>query len=111
LASRLLPETLGADSIIAVTAVADGAWAADVAWVFDALLLADAPAGAWQSTGKEALPVRRLPGLRSGWQAEVVAAVGSYAAIVRRNLTDRLGLAPGPNALWPAGLLLPPAVR
>jgi general L-amino acid transport system substrate-binding protein len=111
LASRLLPETLGADPIVAVTAVADGAWAADVAWVFDGLLLEDVPAGAWQSAGKDALPARRLPGLRLGWQPEVVAAVGSYGAIVRRNLTDRLGLAPGPNALWPAGLLLPPAVR
>jgi general L-amino acid transport system substrate-binding protein len=111
LASRLLPETLAADPIIAVTSVADGAWAAEAAWVFDALLLADAPAGAWRSAGKDALPARGLPGLRSGWQPEVVAAVGSYSAIVRRNLTDRLGLAPGPNALWPAGLLLPPAVR
>jgi general L-amino acid transport system substrate-binding protein len=111
LASRLLPETLAVDSIIAVTGTADGAWAADVAWVFDALLAEDVPAGAWQSTGKDALPARRLPGLRSGWQAEVVAAVGSYAGIVRRNWTDRLGLAAGPNALWPDGLLLPPTVR
>jgi hypothetical protein len=111
LASRMLPETLAADPIIAVTNVADGTWAADVAWVFDAVLLADAPAGAWQSAVTDALPVRHVPGLRPGWQPEVAAAVGSYAAIVRRNLTDRLGLAPGPNALWPAGLLLPPAVR
>jgi len=111
LTSRLLPETLAADPIIAVTRAADGAWAADVAWVFDALLLADVPGGIWQPAGKDALPVQRPPGLRPGWQAEVAAAVGSYAAIVRRNLTERLGLAPGPNALWPAGLLLPPAVR
>ena len=111
LASRMLPDTLAADPIIAVTNAADGAWAADVGWVFDALLLADAPAGAWQSAGKDALPVQRPPGLRPGWQPEVAAAVGGYAAIVRRNWTDRLGLAPGPNALWPTGLLLPPAVR
>lgn len=111
LASRLLPETLAADPVIAVTRAADGAWAADVAWVFDAMLLADVPGGTWQSAGKDALPVRRLPGLRPGWQPEVAASVGSYAAIVRRNLTDRLGLAAGPNALWPAGILLPPAVR
>ncbi len=111
LASRLLPETLGADPIIAVTRTDDGAWAADVAWVFDALLLADVPGGAWQSAGRDALPAKRLPGLRPDWQPEVADAVGSYAAIVRRNLTDRLGLAPGPNALWPAGILLPPAVR
>jgi general L-amino acid transport system substrate-binding protein len=109
--SRMLRETLTADPIIAVTNATDGAWAADVAWVFDALLLADAPAGAWRSTGKDALPVQNLPGLRPGWQPEVVAAVGGYAAIVRRNLIERLGLAPGPNALWPAGLLLPPAIR
>ncbi len=111
LASRLLPETLAADPIVAVTNAADGAWAAGVAWVFDAMLLADAPAGTWQSAGKDALPVRRLSGLRADWQHEVAASVGGYAAVVRRNLTDRLGLASGPNALWPAGLLLPPAVR
>lgn len=111
LASRLLPETLTADPIIAVTRTDDGAWAADVAWVFDALLLADARPGAWQPSAKNALPAKNLPGLRPDWQPEVAAAVGSYAAIVRRNLTDRLGLAPGPNALWPSGLLLPPSVR
>jgi len=111
LVSRLLPETLAADPVIAVTSQADGAWAARVAFVFDALLLADAPAGAWQSAGRDALPAQRLSGLRPAWPEDVAAAVGSYAAIVRNNLTDRLGLAPGPNALWPAGLLLPPAVR
>jgi hypothetical protein len=52
-----------------------------------------------------------LPELRPGWRADVTAAVGSYGAIIRRNLTERLGLASGPNAVWPAGLLLPPAVR
>ena len=111
LVSRLLPETLAADPIVAVTNQADGAWAARVALVFDGLLLADAPAGPWQPAGKAALPVRGLPGLRPDWQHDVAAGVGGYAAIVRRNLTDRLGLAPGPNALWPEGLLLPPAVR
>jgi len=111
LVSRLLPETLAADPIVAVTRAADGVWAADVAWVIDAMLLADVPGGTWQSAGKDALPVQRPPGLRPGWQLEIAAAVGSYAAIVRRNLTDRLGLAPGPNALWPAGILLPPSVR
>ena len=111
LVSRLLPETLAADPIVAATSPADGAWAARVAFVFDALLLADAPGGAWQPAGQDALPAPRLAGLRPGWQGEVAAAVGSYAAIVRRNLTERLGLAPGPDAFWPAGLLLPPAVR
>jgi general L-amino acid transport system substrate-binding protein len=108
LASRLLPEILAADPIIAVTPQADGAWGADVAWVIDALLLADAPADAWAPDG---LPVQHQAGLRQGWRADVSAAVGSYGAIVRRDLTDLLGLAPGPNALWPSGLLLPPSVR
>lgn len=107
LVSRLLPETLAADPVLAVTNRADGPWAATVAWVFDALLVGDAQAGA----GQGVLPVKRLAGLRPGWEHDVAAAVGSYAAIVRRNLTDRLGLAPGPNALWPAGVLLPPAIR
>ena len=111
LASRLLPEILAADPIIAVTPQADGAWAADVAWVIDALLLSDAPADAWVAQAADAVPVQHPTGLRQGWRADVSAAVGSYGAIVRRDLTDLLGLAPGPNALWPSGLLLPPSVR
>ncbi len=111
LASRLLPEILAANPIIAVTPQADGAWAADVAWVIDALLLSDAPADAWAAKAADGLPAQHPAGLRPAWRAEVSAAVGSYGAIVRRDLTDRLGLAPGPNALWPSGLLLPPSVR
>jgi general L-amino acid transport system substrate-binding protein len=111
LASRLLPEILAADPIIAVTPQADGAWAAGVTWVIDALLLSDAPADAWAPKAADAVPVQHPTGLRPGWRADVAAAVGSYGAIIRRNLTDRLGLAPGPNALWPSGMLLPPAVR
>jgi general L-amino acid transport system substrate-binding protein len=111
LASRLLPGMLAADPIIAVTPRADGAWSAAVAWVIDALLLADAPTDAWTAEPDDALPARHLPELRPGWRAEVAAAVGSYGAIIRRNLTQRLGLAPGPNALWPSGILLPSAVR
>jgi general L-amino acid transport system substrate-binding protein len=111
LASRLLPDMLAADPIIAVTPQTDGAWAAIVAWVIDALLLADAPTDAWAAGPDDALPARHLPELRPGWRADVTAAVGGYGAIIRRNLTERLGLASGPNAVWPAGLLLPPAVR
>ncbi|HEY2618439.1 MAG TPA: hypothetical protein VGI78_13955 [Acetobacteraceae bacterium] len=108
LASRLLPDLLAPDPVIAVTPRSDGAWAATVAWVIGALLSADAPADAWTSNASSAL---RIAGLRSGWRDDVIAAVGSYGAIVRRNLTDRLGLPAGPNALWPAGVLLPPAIR
>ena len=47
------------------------------------------------------------------WLLVQVAKVGwiGYAAITRRNLTERLGLPSGPNALWPTGLLLPLSVR
>jgi general L-amino acid transport system substrate-binding protein len=108
LASRLLPDVLAPDPVIAVTPRSDGAWAATVAWVIGALLSADAPADAWSSNASPALGIA---GLRSGWRDDAIAAVGSYGTIVHRNLTDRLGLAPGPNAVWPAGMLLAPAVR
>lgn len=106
--SALLREPLAADPIIAVTPRGDGAWGAAVAWVIRAVMLAGEPADPWAADG---LPVARPDGLRAGWRADVTAAVGSYGEIVRRNVTDRLGLAAGPNALWPAGMLLPPAVR
>jgi hypothetical protein len=109
-ASRLLPETLAADPIIAATPQSDGAFAADVAWIVAALMLADPRRDGWSGEA-EALPAAHPPDLRPAWRDEVAAALGSYGAIVHRNLTDRLGLAPGPNAVWPAGTLLPPAVR
>jgi general L-amino acid transport system substrate-binding protein len=111
LASRLLPDVLAADPLVAVTPQTDGAWTAAAAWVIDALLLADAPTDAWTADAANALPVQHPPGLRQDWQAAVATAIGSYNAIIRRNLTERLGLAPGLNALWPAGKLLPPAIR
>ncbi len=109
LTSRLLGEALALSPIIAATGVSDARWSALVAWIMDALIAADAPASSWRAV---ALPLRaRLPGLRPGWAPEMLAETGGYGAIVRRNLVDALGLDPGPNALWPAGLLLPPAVE
>ncbi len=101
--SRLLPDVLAAAPIIAVTPRPDGDWAATVAWVIDGLLLADAPHDGWIGGAP-------MAELRSGWQQDVNATLGSYGAIIRRNLTERLGLPPGPNALWPAGMLLPLSV-
>ncbi len=112
LSSRLLAEPLALSPMIAATGVSDARWSALVAWVMDALILGDVPADPWHPGGAEALPIRsRLAGLRPGWQSEVLAETGSYGAIVRRNLVEALGLEPGPNAPWPAGLLLPPAAR
>ncbi|HEX4171396.1 MAG TPA: transporter substrate-binding domain-containing protein, partial [Acetobacteraceae bacterium] len=104
MSSRFLPDTLAADPIIAATPRSDGDWTATIGWVIDALMVADAPADRWAGSAPAA-------DLRPGWQRDVSAAVGSYGAIIRRNLTARLGLPPGPNALWPAGMLLPPAVK
>jgi hypothetical protein len=42
-------------------------------------------------------------GLEHGWQQRVVAAVGSYEAIRRRNLGTPLKLPAGANAHWRAG--------
>jgi general L-amino acid transport system substrate-binding protein len=104
LVSRLLPDVLAPDPIIATTPRSDGDWSATVGWVIDALLLADASADRWGGSA----PVGEL---RPDWQTDVAAAVGSYGSIIRRNLTVRLGLPPGANALWPAGMLLPPSIR
>jgi len=102
LRSRLLPAPLALSPLVAATGVSDARWSALVAWVMDALILGDGPA----------FPTRGpLPGLRPAWQSEVRAEVGDYGAIVRRSLTEALGLDPGPNAAWPDGLLLAPAVE
>lgn len=112
LRSRLLREPLALSPLIVTTGVSDGRWSALVAWIMNALILDDAPTRGAGTGGGAALPVRMpLRGLRPEWQSEVRAAVGGYGTMVRRNLVDTLGLDPGPNAPWPAGLLLPPAVE
>ncbi len=85
--------------VIAATSLEDGRWAALVAWVLNAELLSGAPDP----------PVLRALGLRPGWRDEVDAAVGRYAEMLQRHLTP-LHLQPGPNALWPEGLLFPLSV-
>ena len=110
LKSRLLPDPLALLRILATTATGDGQWAALAFWLLGALEAADEPGSQWQ--GRLDLPDAAL-GLDPGWRAAVLAKLGSYAAMYRRNLGDGspLGLAIGPNAPWPAGLLLPPAPR
>ena len=110
LTSRLLSATLAADPIIAATPQTDGTWAADVAWVISALLLADTPRDDWADAAG-GLPAPRPAGFRPTWRQDIATSLGSYAAIIRRNLTEPLGLPPGANALWPVGMLLPPAIR
>ena len=112
LASRLLTQPLALFPIIAATGTADGKWSALVAWVIDALLLADGPPNGWQASGAGSLPLTAGAfGLQAHWQSEVEASTGSYATMIRRNLTRGLGLEPGPNALWPDGLFLVPSAN
>lgn len=102
LASRMLSPPLAMRPIIAATGTGDGSWAALVAWALNAELLTNAPPSGWRPDP----PDLSALGLRPAWRAEADAAVGSYSDMVRRHFAP-LHLAPGPNALWPDGLLLP----
>ena len=108
LISRILPEMLALDPVLAATGNGDGRWSALVAWVIDALILSDRPRSAWRADTLP-LPAAAL-GLREHWREEIHAALGSYGDVVRRNLGENspLKLPAGPNAPWPSGVLLPP---
>ena len=111
LASRILPQSLALYPVVAASGTKDGQWAALVAWVVDAIVLADAAPTAWRAPGADALPLPAAAlGLREHWRDEVAAALGTYGGMVQRNLGEgsALKLLPGPNVPWPAGLLLPP---
>jgi general L-amino acid transport system substrate-binding protein len=100
--SRLLREHLATFPIVAATSLKDDAqWAAIVAWTIDTLKNADARASRYHADGLRAMPVDSAGlGLAPDWQAQVVASVGSYAAIFHRNLGEgsRLKLQAGLNA-------------
>lgn len=84
---RYLPETLAAFPILATTSVADGEWAAIVAWAIDTLIRADAPTSDWVRGGFESMPVEAPAlGLQSGWQKKLVGLVGTYGQMFDRNL-------------------------
>jgi general L-amino acid transport system substrate-binding protein len=107
LQSRLLPP-LVVDPVIAATPVADGSWGALVYWVIGALMRAGSADDGWEAA---AFPVNaRALGLQADWREMVLAQVGSYAEIVRRNF-GALGIGAGPNAPWPSGVMVAPAVR
>ncbi len=108
LRSRILPRALGLEPLSAATPVADGAWAALVAWVLQGVILADHPATPWTSPGAEAMAGAAAQiGLRPDW----LQNLGGYGALYDRTLgmRSRLHLPAGPNAAWPAGLLVPAA--
>ncbi len=110
LASRILAPPLALAPVIAATGTTDGQWSALVAWVINALILADRRPSAWHASGAEALRrAAAVLGLQANWQRAVIREIGGYGDMLRRSLGDgsALRLRPGPNAPWPDGLLLP----
>ncbi len=84
---RFLPDTLAAYPILATTSVADGEWAAIVAWALETLKQADAPTNQWVRGGFESMPVEAPTlGLQKGWQAKLVKLMGTYGSLFDKNL-------------------------
>jgi general L-amino acid transport system substrate-binding protein len=112
LSSRLLTEPLETFPIMAMTGTDDGRWAAIVAWTVHTLLRAEVREGSWRADGVQALRLEAPElGLSANWQQNVLAAVGSYGDIFRRNLggDSRYKLVRGANGFWKqGGLMLAP---
>ena len=110
--ARLLPDAAGADPILAATPRGDGQWSAVVAWAVGSLQRAETLGQPGPGGGADPLPLAGAAlGLAPDWQATMLAATGSYAALYDRNLGARspLELPRGLNALWTAGgLFCPP---
>jgi general L-amino acid transport system substrate-binding protein len=113
--SRILPETLAAFPVLAVSGTQDGEWAAVVAWTVETLKRADAPENYWVRGGVASMPVEAPAlGLAKGWQKKLVDLVGSYGQIYDRNLgaQSELKLDRGPNgAVGEQGAFAPPYVE
>jgi general L-amino acid transport system substrate-binding protein len=106
-ASRILPDALAVTPVLATTPRGDAEWSAIVGWTVQTVAAAEPAAGT------SALSISGAAiGLPEGWQGRVVAAVGTYADIYRRNLgsDSPLNLSRGVNARWDAGGLMCPAV-
>lgn len=114
--ARLLDEPLATVPILLATGTGDARWSAVAAWTVATLQAADRPTTAWAAGGLDALPLDGPAlGLAPDWQRAVLAATGSYAAILRRTLGEgsTLRLTAGPDALAAGrgGLLTPPTVE
>ncbi|MDR3518039.1 MAG: hypothetical protein P4M00_19735 [Azospirillaceae bacterium] len=87
LVSKILPEPLSVFPIMAFTGTEDGQWAALVAWTLHSVIRSEIPETPWLAGGVAAIPVVAPElGLEAGWQQRVIAAVGTYGDIFRRNL-------------------------
>ncbi len=112
LKSRILDAPLALDPVYLATGIADARWSAIVTWTLQSLVLGAAPRSDWTGAGTTPLAEAATPlGFRDGWSRDVTDTVGTYADLWRKDLgaDSPLRLAPGLNAPWPAGLLLPPA--
>jgi general L-amino acid transport system substrate-binding protein len=88
--SRILPQPLAIFLVMACTGVADGKWAAIVAWTIHTLMRADVREGSWRADGARALPIDGTDlGLARGWQERLIDTLGSYADIYSRTLGDK----------------------
>lgn len=107
--ARLLAEPLAATPILLATGTADARWSAVAAWTLATLQAVDRPTVDWTAGGLAALPLESAaPGLAPGWQSQVLAATGSYAAVLRRTVGEGspLRLPAGPNASGARGGLM-----
>jgi general L-amino acid transport system substrate-binding protein len=106
---RILPDVAAVSPVLAVTGLDDAGWSAVIAWTVATLIRAE-QSGPPSADGRLAGMTVNAPGLglKPGWQARVIAAVGDYAAIFSRNLGEgsALRLPRGVNALWDHGGLL-----
>ncbi len=88
--SRILPRPLAIFPVMACTGIADGKWAAVVAWTVHTLMRAEIREGSWRGGGARALPIDGADlGLDPGWQERLIGTLGSYADIYSRTLGDK----------------------
>ena len=109
--ARILAEPLARFPILAATGIRDGAWSALVSWTLATLVDADRPKQDWAAGGLDSLPLdSAASGLAAGWQKAALAARGSYAEMIRRNVGEAspLRLPAGPNALAEQGGTMAP---
>ena len=99
--ARILPDALANFPIVAATPVADGEWAAIVAWTINTLMRADSKETKWTLGGVNSLRVDAPElGLAAGWQKSLIDTIGTYGDLYEKNLgeTSALKLPRGLNA-------------
>jgi len=121
---EILPDVIAKDPLAPAYRLDDPQWAAIVNWTVEALILAE-ESGVTQANlaamkKSEDPVIQRLLGthrgygsylgLRDGWAADVIEAVGNYGEIFEHDLgaSSAMKLPRGPNSLWTQGGLMYP---